>query len=362
MQLQSHLARKQMKLSQLAQRLQCQIEGDGEIEIDGIATLESAREGQISFLTNTKYYAEAKKTRASAIIVGLDCPDLEKPLLKHENPYLIFAKALEIFFPPSDRKAQIHPTACIDSAATIGSRVSVGPYSVIGSGAVIGNDVEIGSHCAIHHGVRIGEETVLHSGCAIREGVIIGKRCVVQNNSVIGSEGFGYAKQQDGSWYKILQVGIVVIEDDVEIGACSTIDRATLGETRIGRGTKIDNLVQIGHGSMIGQDSLICAQTGLAGSTKVGDRVILAGQVGAAGHLTIGDDAIATPQTGIASSVEPGKIISGAPAMDHKDWLKTSAVLPRLPDIQKAVRKLDSRISKLESTSSEKVKVSDEEK
>jgi len=347
-----------MKLSELAERLQCNLEGDGEIEIDGVATLESARKGQISFLTNIKYYAEARTTQASAIIVGPDCPVLEKPLLKHENPYLIFAKAIEVFFPEPDREAKIHPTASIDPKAVIGNRVSVGPYSTIGRGAVIEDDVTIGAHCTIYDGAKIGEKSVIHSGCAIRERVVIGKRCIIQNNSVIGSDGFGYAKQKDGKWYRILQVGTVVIEDDVEIGACSTIDRAALGETRIRRGTKVDNLVQIGHGSIIGEDSLICAQVGLAGSTRVGNRVILAGQVGAAGHLTIGDDAIVTPQTGLPNSVEPGKIVSGSPAIDHKQWLKLSAIFNRLPELQKTVRNLVVRIGRLE----EKAEVSDEGK
>lgn len=351
-----------MKLSELAERLQCHLEGDGEIDIDGVATLEAARSGQISFLTNVKYYAEAKTTEASAIIVGLDCPALDKPLLKHENPYLIFAKAIEIFFPASHREPQVHPTAYIDSSAVIGNRVAIGPYSTIGKGAVIEDDVVIETHCAIHDGVKVGEKTVIHSGCAVRENVTIGKRCILQNNSVIGSDGFGYAKQKDGKWYRILQVGTVALEDDVEVGAGSTIDRAALGETRIGRGTKIDNLVQIGHGSVIGEDSLICAQVGLAGSTRVGNRVILAGQVGAAGHLTIGDDAIATPQTGIPNSVEPGQIISGSPAVDHKLWLKLSAIFNRLPDLQKTVRNLISRINRLESKLEEKVEVSREEK
>jgi UDP-3-O-[3-hydroxymyristoyl] glucosamine N-acyltransferase len=350
-----------MKLSELAQRLECHLEGDGEIEIEGVATLESARTGQISFLTNPKYFTEAQTTAASAIIVGMDCPALEKPLLKHEDPYLIFAKALEIFFPQPETEAHIHPTACIDQSATIGSQVSIGAYSVIGKGVVIEDDVKIDSHCTIYEGAKIGEKTRLYSGCAIREGVVIGKRCIIQNNVVIGSDGFGFAKQKDGRWYKILQVGNVVVEDDVEIGASTTIDRGTLGETRIGRGTKIDNLVQIGHGALIGEDSLICAQVGLAGSTKVGNRVILAGQVGAAGHLTIGDDAIATPQTGIPNSVEPGKIISGSPAVDHRVWLKSSAVIARLPEMQKTVRKLDSRVSKLESASDKTVKVPNEE-
>jgi len=184
----------------------------------------------------------------------------------------------------------------------------------------------------------------------VRERVVVGVNCIIQNNAVIGADGFGYAKQANGTWYKILQTGTVIIEDDVEIGACTTIDRPTLGETRIRRGTKIDNLVHVGHGCHIGTDNLICAQVGLAGSTKTGRGVVLTGQVGAAGHLQIGDGAIVTPQTGLANSVKAGEIVSGSPAMGHKDWLRASAVLPRLPDLQKAVRRLDSRVTALEST------------
>jgi UDP-3-O-[3-hydroxymyristoyl] glucosamine N-acyltransferase len=189
----------------------------------------------------------------------------------------------------------------------------------------------------------------MHSGSVVRERVLIGTNCVIQNNAVIGSDGFGYAKQSDGAWYAIRQAGTVVLEDEVEIGASTTVDRATLGETRIKKGTKIDNQVHIGHGCVLGPDNLICAQVGLAGSTKTGSGVVLTGQVGAAGHLQIGDGTIATPQTGIASSVEAGLIISGSPAMDHRNWLKASVAYAKLPDIQKTVRRLESRIAVLES-------------
>jgi UDP-3-O-[3-hydroxymyristoyl] glucosamine N-acyltransferase len=337
-----------MKLKEIADRLSCHLEGDGEVDISGIATLEAAQTGQISFLTNLKYLAQARNTRAVAIIVGLDAPDLNKTLLKHENPYLVFAKVLELFHPAIPTRPYIDPTACIAPTVHLGQRVSIGAHAVIGDDTIIGDDVMIGPNCVIYKGAIIGSGTIIHSGCAIREMVSIGARCIIHNNTVIGSDGFGFAKVEDGRWYKISQIGTVIIEDEVEIGACSTIDRATLGETRIGLGTKIDNLVHIGHGTVIGSNALLCAQVGLAGSTEIGNRVILGGQVGAAGHLTIGEEVIATAQTGIPSSVERGKIISGSPAIDHKQWLKSSAVISRLPEIQKSLRTLERRLSRIE--------------
>lgn len=340
-----------MKLSDLAEKLDCTLEGDGNIEIKGVATLEDAGIEHISFLTNVKYHPEVKVTKASAVIVGPEFPAIEKALLRHLNPYLTFAKALRLFYTAPAKAPGIHPTAIISEQATVGKDVSIGAYTTVGDGVKIGDQTIIESHCSVGDNVTIGTSTIIHTGCVIRERVIIGNDCVIQSNSVIGSDGFGYAKQDDGSWYKILQTGIVVLEDEVEVGALTTIDRATLGETRILRGAKIDNLVQIGHGSVVGQNSLICAQVGLAGSTAVGKNVILAGQVGVAGHLTIGDNVIATPQTGIPNSVEAGSYISGAPAMPHRTWMKSSSVITRLPEILKTVRSLERRVASLEETS-----------
>jgi UDP-3-O-[3-hydroxymyristoyl] glucosamine N-acyltransferase len=337
-----------MKLEEIANRLDCQIEGDGSIEISGVATLEEASQGDLSFLTNNKYTGEARRTKASAVITSFQCPPLGIALLKHKNPYLTFAKAIEFFYPASKRLALVHPTAWISDKAKIGREVAIGPYSVIEDGVQIGDRVSIGSNCTIHSEAQIADDTLIHSGSVIRERVVIGARCIIQNNAVIGSDGFGYAKQEDGSWYKIYQAGTVVLEDDVEVGACTTIDRATIGETRIRAGAKLDNLVQIGHGSAVGRNSLICAQVGLAGSTKVGNDVLLAGQVGSAGHLTVGDGAIATGQTGIPGDVEPGKIISGSPAIENRNWLKSTAVFAKLPDMQRSVRNLEKRIKTIE--------------
>ncbi len=337
-----------MRLDEIAEKLSCKIEGDGAIQINGVATLERAGSGDLSFLTNPKYFKEAKTTKASAIIVGNDCPILNRPVLKHENPYLIFARAIELFYSPEPTKPEIHPTAWIADTARIEKGVSIGAYTYIGDEVIVEEFVDIKANCTIYQKATIGAGTIIHSGSTIRESVKIGKRCIIQNNAVIGSDGFGYAKEQGGSWYKILQAGTVTIGDDVEIGAGTTIDRAALGETSIDAGTKIDNLVQIGHGSTIGKNSLICAQVGLAGSTKIGDEVILAGQVGVAGHLTIGDRAIATAQAGIGHSIEPGKIVSGSPELDNKIWLRATAAFARLPLIQKTVRDLERRIEAIE--------------
>jgi UDP-3-O-[3-hydroxymyristoyl] glucosamine N-acyltransferase len=337
-----------MRLSEIAGRFDCKLDGDGGIEITGVATLELAGQGDLSFLTNSKYLNDARRTKAAAIIVSLDCPPLEFPLLRHSNPYLVFAKAIEIFFGSTPDIPEIHPTAWIADTARLGKSVAIGAYTYIGDRVVIEDRVVLKSGCAVYAGASIGEATIIHAGCVIRENVTVGKRCIIHSNSVIGSDGFGFARQEDGSWYKILQVGNVMLEDDVEIGACTTVDRGTLSETRISKGTKVDNLVQIGHGSIIGSDNLICAQVGLAGSTRTGKNVVLAGQVGAVGHLTIGDGAMVTAQSGVPGSVEAGKIISGSPAIDNKDWLRSTAAFAKLPKIQKAVRDLERRVSRLE--------------
>jgi len=337
-----------VKLVEVADRLSCKLEGDGSIDILGVATLDSARAGDLSFLTNPKYQNDAKQTEASAILVGHDCPSMNLALLRHDNPYLAFARAIEIFFTASAASPSIHPTAWISDTAMIGENVSIGALTYIGERVVLGDGVQIHDRCTVQEDAKIGDRTLVHSGSVVRERVVVGRNCIIQNNAVVGSDGFGYAKQSNGAWYKIVQAGTVILEDDVEIGACTTIDRATLGETRIKRGTKVDNQVHVGHGCVIGTDNLICAQVGLAGSTKTGTGVVLTGQVGAAGHLRIGDGAIATPQTGIASSVEAGVIVSGSPAIDHRNWLRSSVAFSRLPDILKSVRGLENRVAFLE--------------
>jgi UDP-3-O-[3-hydroxymyristoyl] glucosamine N-acyltransferase len=343
-----------VKLAEIANSLSCDLEGDGSTDITGVETLENARDGDLSFFTNPKYQNAAKRSLASAILVDRDCPPMDVGLLRHENPYLAFAKAVEIFYTQTPVRPFIHPLACITDTAVVGDGVYLGPYAYIGERVVLGNHVVIHARCTIHEAAEIGDGTLMHSGSVVRERVIVGKNCVIQNNAVIGSDGFGYARQSNGDWYRIIQTGTVIIEDDVDIGASTTIDRPTLGETRIKRGTKIDNLVHIGHGCIIGANNLLCAQVGLAGSSRTGTGVVLTGQVGVAGHLTIGDGTIVTPQSGIANSVENGSTVSGSPAINHNKWLRSSAAFSRLPDTQRTVRSLESRISNLENTHSKK--------
>ena len=337
-----------MKLGEIAQRLNCSTVGDTELEITGLAPIETAQANQLSFISNRKYKKHLATTEASAIIIN-DANDLPpgKAGIISANPYLTFAEAMWLFYPPYQPQPGIHPTAVISPTAVIGEKVFVGALTVIGDNVKLADGVTVFDHCSIYPGVEVGTGSIIHSHCVVRENCRIGQKVILQNNVTIGSDGFGFAKSNDGSWFKIPQAGIVIVSDEVEIGAGSTIDRATIGETVVGKGTKLDNLVQIGHGSSVGENTLLCAQVGLAGSTKVGNEVILSGQVGAAGHLEIGDKVIATAQTGIPNSVEAGKIVSGYPAIDNRDWLKSSAVFSNLPQLQKEIRTLKEEIQKL---------------
>jgi UDP-3-O-[3-hydroxymyristoyl] glucosamine N-acyltransferase len=338
-----------MKLKDLAERLECRFVGDPELELSGIGPIEAAEEGELSFLNNRRYLRHLAGTKAAAII--LEDSSLLPPGkagIVSGNPYLSFAEAVELFHPAPRLDGGISRLAEISETARIGAGATIGPFTIIGPGVRIGDRTTILSHCVIYPEVEIGEGTLIHANCVIREGCIIGAKVILQNNVTIGSDGFGYAKRADQSWKKIRQAGIVVIEDEVEIGAGSVVDRASIGKTLIRKGAKIDNLVQIGHGSRVGQNTLLCAQVGLAGSTTVGNDVILSGQVGAAGHLEIGDRVIATAQTGIPNSVEAGKVVSGYPAIDNRDWLRSSAVFAQLPKLQKEIRELRNKINLLE--------------
>jgi UDP-3-O-[3-hydroxymyristoyl] glucosamine N-acyltransferase len=341
------------RLRELSDRLTCELRGDPEILITGVSTLERATPSEISFLSNPRYTRQVAASRAAAVITSDPAViPPEKAALVSANPYLTFALALELFSSPPPVRPGIHPTALVSPTAKLGAGISVGPYTFIGDGVRIGNNVTIRSHCAIHENVEIGDNCHLHSHCVIREECRLGRGVVLQNGAIIGSDGFGYARRDDHSWHKIPQTGVVIIEDQVEIGAGSVIDRATIGETRIRRGARIDNLVQIGHGSVVGEDTLLCAQVGLAGSTTVGNEVILGGQVGAAGHLTIGDRVIATAQTGIPGSVPPDSVISGYPAIPNRDWLKASAVFAQLPRLYREINSLKKRLAALETPAS----------
>lgn len=338
-----------MKLEEIARQVGCRVIGDGTTEIKGLASIEEAQEHELTFLSNRKYRKYLAVTRAAAIITD-DETNLRagQAGMISDNPYLTFAQALWLFHKPAARIEGVDPGAFVAGTAVLGANISIGPFTSIGERAKIGDNVTIHSHCAIYEDVEIGPNTTIYSHCVVREGCRIGAGVILQNQVTIGGDGFGFAKRADNSWFKIPQTGIVIIEDDVEVGAGSAIDRATIGATIIESGTKIDNLVQIGHGSSVGQDTLLCAQVGLAGSTRVGNRVILSGQVGAAGHLTIGDGVIATAQTGIPNSVDAGKVVSGYPAIDNRDWLKSSAVFNQLPQLLREIRALKERLETLE--------------
>ena len=284
-------------------------------------------------------------TNASAIYLSEDAQtDRSIAILRVKDPYLAYTRALRIFHPEPQLTAHIHPSAVIDPTARVATNVAIGACAVIGRNVEIAEGVCIHPNVTIYDDVTVGKDSTIHSGTAVRERTVIGERVVIHNNSVIGCDGFGYAKDEQKRWLKIPQTGRVVIEDDVEIGAGTTIDRASVGESRIGRGTKVDNLVQIGHSCTVGEDSLLCAQVGLAGSSHIGNRVILAGQAGVAGHLTIGDDVVLTAKSATSHNIPAGKVISGIPAFDNKDWLRSTAAFRRLGELQRTVRELERRI------------------
>jgi UDP-3-O-[3-hydroxymyristoyl] glucosamine N-acyltransferase len=329
-----------MKLSAIASTLGVRLEnGSPDTEITGVAGIETAGPGEITFISNRKYAVAARTTKASAVIVAEDFPAVSTAMLRSKNPYLDFARALELFYQPPQYAPGIHPTAVVHPSARIEIGAHIGPYVVIQEDVQIGQNAVLLAHVVIYRGVEIGDNFLAHSHAIVREHCQIGNNVVLQNGVVVGGDGFGFAKDNDGHWHKIVQSGPTVIEDDVEIQANACVDRASVGETRISRGAKIDNLVQVGHGSKVGEDTLLCAQAGLAGSTDVGKNVILAGQVGVAGHCKIGDGVIATAQSGIPNDVPAGAVVSGYPAIDNKLWLRCVAVFNRLPEIARKLKR-----------------------
>ncbi len=342
-----------MKLGEIARKLGCEVQGDAALEISGVAGIEEAQAGELTFLVNRKYRPALATTRASAILVSRDEPTVPMAALRSVNPYLDFARAIELFHPAQAYAPGVHPTAVVASTAKIGAGAHVGPYCFVDEDVEIGPNAVLHSFVTIYRGARIGDDFFAHSHACVREGCRIGNRVLLQNGVVVGSDGFGFAREASGRWCKMRQAGITIIEDDVEIQAHSAIDRATIGETHIGRGTKIDNLVQVGHACKVGEDSLLCGQVGLAGTTRVGNKCMLAGQVGAAGHLTIGDGAILTAQSGVPTDVPPGAIYSGYPAMDNLAWRKSVAVFNRLPELQRELRELRAEVATLRGRKSE---------
>jgi len=328
-----------MKLSQICKALGTTLEsGSPNTEITGVAGIEQAGPEQLTFVSNPKYAAAARTTKAAAVIVSETFPVIPAAMLRSKNPYLAWARAIELFYRPPQYGPGVHATAVVHATARIGKNAHIGPYVVIDEGAEIGDNAVLLAHVVIYRGARIGDNFFAHAHGVVREYCRLGDNVVLQNGAVVGADGFGFAKDDAGHWHKIVQSGPAILEDDVEVQANACIDRASVGETRIGRGSKVDNLVQVGHGSLDGEDDLLCAQVGLAGSTEVGNKVILAGQVGVAGHCKIGDGVIATAQSGIPSDVPAGATVSGYPAIDNRLWLRCSAVFNKLPELAKAVR------------------------
>ena len=334
-----------MTLGEIATALGATLEnGDPVTEITGVAGIEEASSGQITFVANPKYAATARTTTASAIIVSEDFPAVTCALLRSKNPYLCFARAIDLFYQPPRYAPGIHPTAVIAPTASVSSDAHIGSYVVIEEGATIGDHAVLLPHVVIYRNARIGNNFFAHAHAIVREDCVLGDNVVLQNGAVVGSDGFGFARDGD-HWEKITQSGPAVLESDVEVQANACIDRASVGETRIARGVKIDNLAQVGHGSAVGEHTLLCAQVGLAGSTVVGENVIIAGQAGVAGHCHVGDNVVITAQSGTHGDIPNGSMVSGSPAFDHKQWLRAVNAFAKLPELAKAVRELRRRSS-----------------
>lgn len=344
-----------MKLAELAEKLSCRLEGDPAAEVTGVAGMDHAAPGHVTFLANRRYFPLLHSTRATAIFIE-DGIRIERdkglpPLaaFRTANPYFAFARAIELFYQPPEYAPHIHPTAVISKSAKIGANAHIGPYCFVDEGVTLGANAVLHSFVTLYRGAQIGDNFFAHAHAVVREHCRIGKRVILQNGVIIGGDGLGFAKQTDGSWYKMTQSGPAVLEDDVEVQANACVDRATVGETRIGRGAKLDDLVLIGHASQVGANAMLCGQVGLAGSTRIGSGAILAGQVGTAGHLTVGDGAVITAKSGVPNDVPAAALYSGYPAVENRQWLKTQAMLNRLPELQRKVRELEEQIEKLKS-------------
>lgn len=338
-----------MLLRELAERLECRLEGDGGIEISGVAGLREAGPGDLTFLANPKYQGTLADTRAAAVLLRDDASSAPCAILRTPDPYLAFARAVGLFAPAARPAPGVHPMSAVAADAVLGRDVSIGAFVAIGEGASIGDRTVVYPNVTIGPGARVGTDCVIHSNVSLRERVTIGNRVILQNGVVIGGDGYGFVRRADGTHEKIPQVAAVVIEDDVELGANTTVDRPAVGETRIKAGTKIDNLVMIGHGVTVGRNVLMAAQVGIAGSTEIGDEVMFGGQVGVGGHLTVGRGTSAVGQSGVTNSVPPGSMIAGYPAIDGREWRRSSVIFRRLPELKKRIEALEARIAELTS-------------
>jgi UDP-3-O-[3-hydroxymyristoyl] glucosamine N-acyltransferase len=334
-------------LRELAARLDCRLDGDGDIEIARVAAIHDAGPGDVTFLTNPKYEKALAGTRASAVILHVDGPGAPCATLRSPEPYLAFARAVGLFAPDDRPAAGVHALTAIAPDARLGAGVAIGAFVAIGAGASIGDRTAVYPNVTIGPGVRIGDDCVIHANVSIRERVAIGHRVVLQDGVVLGGDGYGFVRRRDGTHEKIPQVAAVVVEDDVEIGANTTVDRPAVGETRIKAGAKIDNLVQIAHGVSVGRNALMAAQVGISGSTTIGDDVIFGGQVGVGGHLTIGQGAVAVGQSGVTNSLEPGARVAGYPAIDNQTWRRASVLFKHLPELKRRLDALEKELAAL---------------
>jgi UDP-3-O-[3-hydroxymyristoyl] glucosamine N-acyltransferase len=333
-----------MNLGELASRLGAELRGDPEREITGVTGIEEAGPTQVTFVANPKYGALARKTRAAAVLVEPEFPEIEADTLRIKNPYLAFSRTLGFFYQPPVYAPGIHPTAVIDPTARIGAAAHIGAYVVVGPQVRLGHHATLLPHVVLYPGVQAGSHFFAHAHAVVREACILGDHVTLENGVIIGADGFGFAKNELGHWEKIPQSGPVRLGDRVDVQANACIDRATVGETRIGAGSKIDNLVQIGHASHVGENTLLCSQTGLAGSSVIGNNVILAGQAGVAGHCAVGDGVILTAQSGISHDIPAGKVISGSPGFDNRVWLRAVIIFQRLPELLKRLDHLEKKL------------------
>ena len=334
-------------LGELADYLGGTVAGDENKTVTGVASLDDAADHQITFLANPRYAPKVALTGAGAVVLPPGAERHGRNAVHVANPYLAFAKLLTLFHVAPREPKGILEGAHVGRNVTLGSDVTIYPGAVIGDGTTLGDRVTVYPGVVLYEGVTLGNDVTLHANVVVYQGCRIGNRVTIHAGTIIGSDGFGYAPDGDG-FYKIPQLGIVVIEDDVEIGANTTIDRAALAATVIGRGTKIDNLVMIAHNCVIGENCTIVSQVGISGSTKLGKRVTLAGQVGVAGHLEIGDNVMVGAKSGIPGNLPAGSMVSGIPAYNHRDWLRVSAMVPKLPELKKTVADLEKRIRELE--------------
>ncbi len=336
-----------VRLGELAERIGCKLEGDAGIEIRGVRGLEDAGPEDLTFVTEERYLTRLRDTPAAAAIVAEGLPAPGRPTLRTSNPYLALARALAVFNPTAPARSGIHPTAVVAADARVDPQASIGPLCVVQAGVEIGPGSVLEAQVFVGTNSRIGCECRIFPQVTLQEGTWLGDRVTVHSGAVVGADGFGFAR--DGARYvKIPQVGRVVLEDDVEIGANVAIDRAMLGETRIGRGTKLDNLVHIAHNVRIGQDTVITGQVGISGSTRIGSRVTLAGQAGVVDHVSIGDDVMVGAQAGVTKDIPPGSIVLGSPAIPHREFKRQMATVARLPELVKTLRELGSRLEALE--------------